>query len=355
MYSDSNDTRIPMSMTQVAELAGVSQATVSRVVAGSSKVSDSTRLKVEKAMKEIGYEATPPKPRRRRSKSQGQLASSKVKLIAVLVTEHSLARHPGFVLKMFSGAREAAAREGVSVWLGNIHDEQDVAAMVKAVGADGVLLAGVESLPGISRQSIGKPVVWLTSHADAGADAILPGNESAGNMAAKYLMERDHQSLAFFNADDKNPSYQARGEAFVKCADSKGVRVQQIVFNESCVSDEEITMAILEDRVASGIKKLLACDSRPTGCFVPSDLMTALVYRELNCCGVTPGKDIEIISCDNEEAYLAGLSPRPATIDIAGEERGRRAVYELLVQSRFPDEQRPVQLTVEPQLIVRES
>lgn len=338
-----------MSMTQVAELAGVSQATVSRVVAGSSKVSKHTRVKVEQAMKQLGFVASPPKQRKRRNRKQ--LASSKVKLIAVLVTEHSLARHPGFVLKMFRGAREAAEREGISVWLGNIRDEGDVEGMVKAVGADGVLLAGVESLPGISRKSIGKPVVWLTSHADAGADAILPGNEAAGKMAANYLLDRDHQSLAFLNVDDRNPSYQARGEAFVKSAKSKGVKIQLLTFTEQCTSDEEETLAQLDSRVEEGVKKLLSCDPRPTGLFVPSDLMTSLVYRALNRCGLKPGKDIDIVSCDNEEAYLAGLSPRPATIDIAGEERGRRAVYELLVQSRFPLEQRPVQLTVEPQLV----
>lgn len=344
-----------MSMTQVAELAGVSQATVSRVVAGSSKVSEHTRSRVERAMKELGFVPSPPKRRKRRSNKASP--SSKVKLIAVLVTEHSLARHAGFVLNMFRGAREAAQREGISVWLGNIRDERDVASMVKEVGADGVLLAGVQSLPGISRQSIGKPVIWLTSHADTGADAILPGNRMAGKMAADYLMERGHRTLAFLNVDERNPSYQARGEAFVESAKDQGAKVQRLVFaggsGAECLDDGE-GLGQLDARVGEGVNSLLACDPRPSGLFVPSDLMTALVYRALNRCGVVPGQDIDIVSCDNEEAYLTGLSPRPATIDIAGEERGRRAVYELLVQSRFPDEQRPVQLTVEPQLIVRE-
>ncbi len=329
-----------MSMTQIAELAGVSQATVSRVAEGSSKVSDATRLKVERVMKEIGYVPSPPRRRRRRSRNEKQSPQTKVHLIAVLVTEHSLARHAGFVQKMFRGVREAAGREGISVCLGSIREAQDVAAMIKSVGADGVLLAGVESFPGMCRQSIGKPVVWLTSHADAGADAILPGNEAAGKMAATYLLERDHRSLAFLNADDRNPSYQARGEAFIKHASAEGAVVQKLARTGTPDSGiEEL------------VEKLLDCDPRPTGLFVPSDLMTAQIYRELNRRGIVPGKEIDIVSCDNEEAYLAGLFPRPASIDIAGEERGRRAVYELLVQSRFPEEQRSVQLTVEPRLI----
>lgn len=334
-----------MSMTQVAELAGVSQATVSRVAEGSPKVSEGTRLKVERAMEEVGFVPSPPR-RRRRKKRKEDLSSSKVSLIVVLVTERSLARHAGFVLKMFRGVREAAEREGISVCLGSVRDAKDVATMIKSVGADAVLLAGVESFPGMSRQSIDKPVVWLTSHADAGADAILPGNEAAGKMAATYLLERDHRSLAFLNADDRNPSYQARGEAFIKRANSEGARVQNLVFTGSDSSDS---------RVAELVKDLLGCAPRPTGLFVPSDLMTAQVYRELNRQGIVPGKEIEIVSCDNEEAYLAGLTPRPASIDIAGEERGRRAVYELLVQSRFPEEQRSVQLTVEPQMIAGDS
>ncbi len=342
MYKYERNQYRTMSMTQVAELAGVSQATVSRVAEGSSKVAEETRLKVERAMKEIGFVPSPPRRRRRRKRNEGQSSSTKVSLIAVLVTEHSLARHAGFVLKMFRGVREAAEREEISVCLGSVRDAKDVATMIKSVNADAVLLAGVESFPGMSRQSIGKPVVWLTSHADAGADAILPGNGAAGKMAATYLLGRDHQSLAFLNADDRNPSYQARGEAFIRHANSEGAKVQSLVFTGSDYSDS---------RVAGLVEKMLSCDPHPSGLFVPSDLMTAQVYRELNRKGFIPGKDIDVVSCDNEEAYLAGLSPRPASIDIAGEERGRRAVYELLVQSRFPEEQRSVQLTVEPHLI----
>ena len=330
-----------MSMTQVAERAGVSQATVSRVVAGSSSVSEETRLKVEKAMKELNFVSR--EPRKRRRKKRKKDTAGAVRLIAVLVTENSLSRHAGFVLKMFHGVREAAAREGIAVCLSSIREEKDITAMIQSVGADGVLLAGVEAFPGMSRQSIGKPVVWLTSHAEAGADAILPGNEAAGKMAAGYLIGRGHSNLAFLNADDRNPSYQARGEAFVKQAEAGGAAVSRFLFTGEQDSGKA---------VSDLVEKLLRSDPRPGGLFVPSDLMTARVYRELRNRSVRPGKDIDIISCDNEDAYLTGLSPRPATIDIAGEERGRRAVYELLVQARFPDEQRSVQLTIEPQLIV---
>ena len=100
-------------MTQVAELAGVSQATVSRVAEGSPKVSEGTRLKVERAMEEVGFVPSPPR-RRRRKKRKEDLSSSKVSLIAVLVTERSLARHAGFVLKMFHGVREASAMQKMS-------------------------------------------------------------------------------------------------------------------------------------------------------------------------------------------------------------------------------------------------
>jgi DNA-binding LacI/PurR family transcriptional regulator len=64
-----------------------------------------------------------------------------------------------------------------------------------------------------------------------------------------------------------------------------------------------------------------------------------------------PGRDIDVISCNNEMSYLVGLDPRPATIDIGAETIGRRSVEQLLRRIKHPEELRQVQIAVTPMLV----
>jgi DNA-binding LacI/PurR family transcriptional regulator len=88
----------------------------------------------------------------------------------------------------------------------------------------------------------------------------------------------------------------------------------------------------------------------PTGLFIPRDVITIGVYRSLRARGLKPGRDIDIISCDNTPA-LDALEVRPATIDIRPEEIGRRAVEQLLWRIGNRDAPMNVTALVEPQII----
>jgi len=90
---------------------------------------------------------------------------------------------------------------------------------------------------------------------------------------------------------------------------------------------------------------------RPTGVFAPTDLMAAVLHRLLERSGLRVGQDIEIIGCNNQESCLAGLDPRPATIDLGLETMGRHAVAQLLWRIHHPNEEPRIQIVVEPELI----
>ena len=78
---------------------------------------------------------------------------------------------------------------------------------------------------------------------------------------------------------------------------------------------------------------------RPTGLFVGNDFAAVQIYPILQQMGVVPGRDITIISCDNEgDPGLAGLQPRPASIEVGAEEVGWQAVRRLVSRLENPDE-----------------
>ena len=64
-----------------------------------------------------------------------------------------------------------------------------------------------------------------------------------------------------------------------------------------------------------------------------------------------PVRDVTLISCNNEQPWLAGLRPRPATIDLGAKTTGRCAAEQLLWRIRCPEKQRRIQVLVEPVLI----
>ncbi|MFI4876223.1 MAG: substrate-binding domain-containing protein [Blastopirellula sp. JB062] len=151
--------------------------------------------------------------------------------------------------------------------------------------------------------------------------------------------------------NSEHPGFSARGDGFGYAAHLAGMQVQQYC-SEQEKPFEQLSSREVEAIAAPLVDQMLADPTRPIGLFLPDDQLTAAVYRRLQQAKAAIGKEIEIVSCNNEEPYLAGLHPRPATIDLGPELTGRRAVEQLLWSSQHPgDDQRRVELVVEPILI----
>ena len=67
------------------------------------------------------------------------------------------------------------------------------------------------------------------------------------------------------------------------------------------------------------------------------------------------GKDLDVISCDNEQQYLSSLKVRPATIDINLDLVGRRGVQQLLWRMKHPEEPSRIDVLVRPRIVLPQS
>jgi len=99
------------------------------------------------------------------------------------------------------------------------------------------------------------------------------------------------------------------------------------------------------------VKALKKKRPRTDGVFVPGDGEAAIFHPLLLKHGLMPGKDLQLISCNNEHSHLAGLDPRPATIDIRFETIGRLGVSQLLWRIANPAVPGRARTTVEPVLV----
>jgi DNA-binding LacI/PurR family transcriptional regulator len=171
-------------------------------------------------------------------------------------------------------------------------------------------------------------------------------------------MDRGHTDLAYLNPLPHHPAFAERGEAIQKYVASQSGTITII---EGHVAEDPadaskvplhtirnlLTDAILDELV----EQLLDSKPQPTGIFVPADLIAAMVQRCLVRRGIQVGESIEIISCNNEQSALAGLEPRPTTIDLRPDVIGRQAVEQLLWRIKHPFEPTVADIRVAPRLV----
>ena len=335
-------------MSDVAGIAGVSHATVSRIVNGRPGVNAETEARVRRAMAELQYLAPPSSHRPGRSAKPPP--EKTVGHVAILTFDRSLTEHSAFVASIYEGARKAAAEKGIAVSLLSLDELDTVPDWIHPDNIDGLLLHGLRSRAHLARTASEIPSLWLTTHEDGGVDAVLPGNFKVGQMAADYLADRGHQHVAILSVEPDNPSYEVRAQAFHETARARKLRCRAARL--SATERRQSPTAAASMRAL--VRKVMAGrqGGRPTGIFSPSDYMTALAYAACQAEGLIPGRAFEFVSCDNEEAYLTGLHPRPVTIDLGTEERGRMAFELLLARIREPGLARTAALILEPLLIV---
>lgn len=338
-----------MSIAEVAKSAGVSQATVSRVINHVPGVSARNIQLVQQAMDSLGY--TPPPPERRPGRRHPP--RNKIGVLGAIVLDGLYQHTPGVLAAHLRGMEREAADHDCALAFTDVSDATRLPMILEGRQLVGGVLLGSQARPGVLAAIQHLPWVWLSSHSGPSGDSILAGNLDIAEMAARYLVDRGHRHLAFLSVMSSYPAYPTRAEAFRAAASRAGATTEVLLDAPRAGIDSEIspTLAVLREQVAVLVARFATLSPRPTGLFVPNDMMTAMVYPALTIAGLQPGKDVEIISCNNEEAYLVGLHPRPATIDIGAELMGRRSVEQLLRKIRHPGETRQVHIAVSPVLI----
>lgn len=341
--------RFNMSIADVARSAGVSQATVSRVINDVPGVTIRNLQRVRQAMQELGY--TPP-PREHRP-GRKVAPRTRTGLIAAILLDGLYRHTPGVLTAHLRGMEREAAEQDCVIAFADASDPTRPPPILQREQLNGAVLLGSSARAGLLAAIAHLPTVWLSSHRDADGDSVLAGNQDIAELATRYLADRGHQRLAFLSIMSGYPAYPARAEAFRYAAARMGLPVE-VLLDEPTASgttDVELELPLLRRRIDELVTRFAALAPRPTGMFVPNDMMTAMVYPTLRAHGIRPGEDVEIVSCNHEEAYLTGLDPRPATIDIGAEMMGRRCVEQLLRKIRRPEETRQVQIAVSPMLI----
>jgi DNA-binding LacI/PurR family transcriptional regulator len=148
---------------------------------------------------------------------------------------------------------------------------------------------------------------------------ITYDNDAVGGIAADYLLKKGCRRFVFFGSAN-NSLFFARLKNFqARVAEVGGYSSEHIEVDVNIMDQAEIMR-----RGVKAFAPMVNCGD-PVGIFMSADIYASSVYQALHSLGFKPMTNIQIVSCDNSEAYLQNLSSRPPSIEVKMYEIGNRA------------------------------
>ena len=181
---------------QVAKQAGVSVATVSRVLNGQNTVSSKTRIKVEEAINNLNYEP---------SMLGRNLRNSESRILLILIPSIS---NP-FYLEIIKGIEQVALSQNYNILLcetdSNPEKENIYFDLVRKKMADGIIsmdpAVNIETLKELAERYA---IIQCSEYnLDSGIPYVSIDNEEASYRAVKHLIQIGHKKIALMNSDEK--------------------------------------------------------------------------------------------------------------------------------------------------------
>ncbi|HET8614412.1 MAG TPA: LacI family DNA-binding transcriptional regulator [Actinomycetales bacterium] len=326
----------------VARVAGVSTATVSRALRGLPKVSEHTRARVLAAAAELDYVASP---------TAASLASGKTRVVGVVVPYVTR----WYFAQLISGASRVLREHGYHVLLLDVGDNGpqrtlllDSRMLSKRVDAVLVLSLQLHDVELDLLRRLRLPVVTVGTHTDGWASVRID-DVGVARTATQYLVDLGHRRIGFIGGeptphpDFVTPSDRRRGYEEVMQANRLTVDPRHVLSADWTVRGGAVAG-----------EELLRTTPAPTAVFVASDEMAMGVLHTAGRLGVRVPEQLSVVGVDDHEhAWVHGLTTVAQPVQHEGEQASRLLLDELARHGQH-DPSTEV-LTVPTQLVVRSS
>jgi DNA-binding LacI/PurR family transcriptional regulator len=326
------------SLRDVAQHAGVSVATASRVVSGFDGVRSETRERVERAMRELLY--IPP----------GRRPATGV--IGLLVPSLENPIFPALAQAMEERATEAGFASILCNTTAAAFREVDYVHMLLDRGADGMIFINCE-MTNLSGEhdhyarlvEEGARIVFVNGALNTlSVPSVAVDEHGAGELATQHLIGLGHKRIGYVAGPDYYLPTQQKAAGREAALRAAGIDPDGLVVHGGDFTVEEGREAL---------RRLLAFPSPPTGVICSSDLMAIGVLQEADAQGLRVPTDLSVVGFDGIEA-AAWTSPALTTVEQPIEEIAETAVNALRTLITEPDKPLP-NYSFRPRLQMRES
>jgi DNA-binding LacI/PurR family transcriptional regulator len=330
-------------LTQVAELAGVTAATVSNVLRNRGKVGPQTRQRVLEAVDKLGY---------RPNLNARALVEGRPMSIALVVSSIANPFYPEFALEV----ERAARKLGYFLLVCNTNDDpQQERAYLDAVGgslAQGVIVMNadfvqLDALLDLRARRV--PVVlcmWERPQEPPQLPCVAVDFYQAGVLAAEHLLKLGHERIGVVVASDLNGNHRWRYLGFKQTLERAGVVLSdaQIHFGHDTIDDGR-----------NAAHTLLAAVPDLSAIFVSNDLPALGVLQAAVELGLEVPQDLSVIGItDIQLAHQ--MRPALTTVAVPTSEAAALAVEMLMALITEPGgAPPPMRVCAAPRLVVRAS
>lgn len=303
----------------VAKEAGVSIATVSRVINGTKHVSDDIRARVEQAIHDLDY---------RSNEIARTLKMTKTNRIAVIIT--SLSR--SFFSRVIEGIQSEAEKHSYSVVFAETHDsiekERELVELFAGQWVDGIILASsvnnesvhseyIAKLANLNKQGTRIPVVTLEFPLNSdGIDAVCIDHEKAAFDAVRYLISLGKNRIAHISHPKRNRIGGWRVKGYEAAMQDAGLEFQESFISEANYTTYSGYLA-MQQLTSNGI--------HPDAVFCANDQTAVGVIKYCEDHSLRVPEDMAIIGTD--DIFVASImSPSLSTVDVPKFQLGRQAM-----------------------------
>ncbi len=305
-----------VTIKQVSEAAGVSSATVSRVINNTDTVKEKTRQQVLAAMEKLGY---------RHNVIAASLASNKTHTIGYVVPE----LHGSFFGTMVAGSEKVLRKANKHMFVVTGHSDEalekkEIEALLSR-RCDALILhveaVSDEYLVELASQDV--PLVVVNRYIEAIGDRCISlDNVTGGYIATKHLLELGHRDIgylsgALFKADGIN-----RLEGHKRALAEAGVN-----YNPNLTYEGNFQAQSGE----AGIEALEAAGCYYTAVACANDEMASGAINALRNHGKRVPEDVSVIGFDNID-FASYLTPKLTTVDYPVRDIGAMAANWILDQ-----------------------
>ena len=327
-----------VTISDVAELAGVSYQTVSRVTNNNPNVSAATRQRVQEIIAETGY---------RPSNIARSLVTARTATIGLVVPDIS---NP-FFSAIAQGADQVASEQGYGILLCNTGEdasrEIEVLNLLHERTVDGVIVCGSRQEDAPLKQALSQfnAVVLVNRRLEGEViPAVLVDDASGGTMITEHLLQMGHRAIGFVAGPVASYSGSQRLQGYKKALANAGIEFQSR-WVQHCLP----TTADGEEATHS----LLSSNPELSALFCFNDLVALGALRECAALGRRVPADTAVAGFD--DIMLAGVvSPALTTCHVPRVEIGCLAVS-MLLDCINDEVDRCGEIVIKPELVIRDS
>ena len=324
-----------VTIRDVAARAGVSVATVSKVINNRYGVARDTTARVQAVIEELGYEA---------SLVAQSLRNHRTNVIGILVADlepfstellkgaADAIRYSGYELVIYSAGGHARDRVG---W------ERRYLSRLSGTLIDGAVLV----TPTVVDVNYGTPIVAIDPHTgQSGLPTVDSDNLRGAQLATGHLLSLGHRRIGMLTGRPDLESAQLRERGYREALQAAGVAVDESLIRLGAY-DSEVS--------AEQARLLLTAPSPPTAMFAANDMSAIATIEVATELGLRVPADLSVVGFDNipESALCA---PPLTTVEQPIRKMGERSI-ELLLALIRGEQFEATHITLETNLVIRQS